>query len=258
MNRLLITASLTLVATLFLSACTEDEEIRTVRLAVDVPYEPFQYQDSDDNLTGFEIELGNAVCEEMELDCEWVIEPWDDIIPSLLSNRYDVIFSSMSITSSRAERVLFSEPYYTTPSGWFVRDGSDVNPDDQSSLADLRVGVQRDTTQDEYVTDYLEGIDVRRYGSADDLALDLEAGRLEAVFLDFPVGDQTILGRPGFATVGEPVNEPASIFGEGVGAAFRPDDEALAETFNEGLRRVKENGTYEAIMDGYFNYDIMI
>lgn len=257
MNRLLTTLSLALTGALFLTACSEDEE-RTIRMAVDVPYEPFEYQDSDGNLTGFEIELGEAVCEEMELDCEWVIQGWDGIIPGLLASRYDVIFSSMSITPDRAQQVLFSEPYYTTPSGWFVRSGADINPDDPASLAGLRVGVQRGTIQDDYVTDYLDGIDVRRYSTADDLVLDLEGDRLDAVFLDFPVGDQTILGRPGFETVGDEVSEPESIFGPGVGAAFRQDDEALAETFNEGLQRVKDNGTYEEIMNRYFNYDIMI
>lgn len=257
MNRLFTSLSLALVAAVFLTACAEDED-RTIRMAVDVPYEPFEYQDSDGNLTGFEIELGEAVCEEMELDCEWVIQAWDGIIPGLLSRRYDVIFSSMSITEERAQQVLFSEPYYTTPSGWFVRSGSDINPDDHASLSGLRVGVQRGTIQDDYVTDYLDGIDVRRYATADDLVLDLEGDRLDAVFLDFPVGDQTILGRPGFESVGEPVSEPVSIFGEGVGAAFRQDDEELAETFNEGLQRVKDDGTYEEIMNRYFSYDIMI
>lgn len=255
----LIVFSLAIAASLFvLDLYRVEPQDRTIRIAVDVPYEPFEYYDSDGNLTGFEIELGEAVCEEMGLYCQWVVQAWDDIIPGLLDRRYEVIFSSMSITPDRAERVLFSEPYYTTPSGWFARQDADFDPQDPASMVGLRVGVQRGTIQDDYVTDYLEGIDVRRFSTADDIVLDLEGGRLDAIFLDFPVGEQTILGRPGYAVIGEPVNEPRHIFGDGVGAAFHPDEQELAETFNEGLRRVKDNGTYEAIMNNYFAYDIMI
>ncbi|MCH8552032.1 MAG: transporter substrate-binding domain-containing protein [Natronospirillum sp.] len=262
MNRIIVPivvfAVAGLASLLVLDFYREQPQDRTIRLAVDVPYEPFEYYDSSGNLTGFEIELGDAVCAEMQLSCQWVVQAWDGIIDGLLDRRYEVIFSSMSITPDRAERVLFSEPYYTTPSGWFVRTGSDLNPDDPASLLGMRVGVQRGTIQDNYITNHVDGLDVRRYSTADDFVLDLEGGRLDAIFVDFPVGEQTILSRPGFESVGEPVTEPRSVFGDGVGAAFHPDDRALADVFNEGLERVKQNGTYEQIMNSYFNYDIMI
>lgn len=238
-------------------ALTAGAQERNVRLAVDVPYEPFAWQQPDGELAGFEIELGNAVCAEMNLNCSWVVQAWDGIIPGLLSRRYDVIFSSMSITEERARSVLFSEPYYTTPSGWFTPEDSSINPDNRATLEGQRVGVQRGTIQDDYVTQELgDVVQVRRYATADDIVADLRGGRIDAIVLDFPVGEETILSLGGFKSVGETFVPPMA--GPGVGAAFRRNDTELSEIFNEGLRRVKENGTYKTIMDKFFAYNVMI
>lgn len=234
-----------------LAACTGGGSDK-VRLAVDVPYEPFEYKAPDGSLTGFEIELGNAVCEEMGVECEWVIQGWDGIIPGLLANKYDAIFSSMSITPERAEKVAFSEGYYNTPSGWFAPKNANI---DVTSLADKRIGVQRGTIQDDHATENPAGAEVVRYDTADELVLDLYGGRLDVVLLDFPVGESTILG-------GEKGSEFETVsqvqLGDGAGVALRKSDTELLEKFNTALRTVKGNGVYDEIRKKYFSYDIKI
>ncbi|WP_369601602.1 transporter substrate-binding domain-containing protein [Hahella sp. SMD15-11] len=228
------------------------KEWKEIRLAVDVPYEPFEYKAPDGSLTGFEIDLGNEVCKEIKAKCEWVVQAWDGIIPGLLARKYDVIFSSMSITEDRAKKVLFSEPYYNTPSAWFAKKGLNIDVNDKAQLKGKIVGVQRGTLQDNYVTENLEDVvEIKRYTTADDLVLDLQGGRLDLVFLDYPVGEQTILNNADFETKGEPVK-----LGNGVGAAFRKRDKDLAAKFNAALRKIKADGRYDAIMKKYFKYDV--
>ncbi|MGY6565056.1 MAG: transporter substrate-binding domain-containing protein [Halomonadaceae bacterium] len=233
-----------------------------IRLGVDIPYEPFMYRQPDGELTGFEIELGNAVCEYMEVTCTWVEQDWDGIIPGLLARNYDAIMSSMAITEERAERVLFSEPYYTTPSAWITTRDRDINIEDRDSLAGLVVGVQRATLQDNYVSElYGDLVEIRRYTSADDVVTDMRAGRLDLTFMDYPVAENTMgIDTSGshFKRISGFIKEPEHIFGKGVGVAFRQRDEALAERFNEALAALKENGTYDEIMERYFNYDIKL
>ncbi|MCK7545469.1 transporter substrate-binding domain-containing protein [Marinobacter bryozoorum] len=225
---------------------------RDIRIAFDVPYEPFEYRDDDGNLTGFEVELAEAMCEEMNANCEFVIQAWDGMIPGLLARKFDAIMSSMSITEERAERVLFSEPYYITPGGWFGPEDFDTDVTDMDAMEGKTVGVQRGTTMDTYVTDELGGIvSIKRYTTADDMVLDLEGQRLDVVFVDYPVGEQTVLSKDGFKEVGEPVK-----LGEGVGVAMRKRDKDLAEEINAALETLKNDGTYDAIMDKYFSYDI--
>ena len=248
MKKLIIAASCALA---LVTGTTQAQE-RDLRIAFDVPYEPFEYKNENGELIGFEVELAEAMCEEMNANCEFVIQAWDGMIPGLLARKFDLIMSSMSITPERAERVLFSEPYYNTPGGWFAREGFSTDVTDRAAMKGKIVGVQRGTTMDTHVTENMGGIvTIKRYTTADDMVLDLEGQRLDVVFVDYPVGEQTILTKEGFKEVGEPVK-----LGEGVGVAMRKRDTDLAKEVNAALATLKEDGTYDAIMKKYFNYDI--
>jgi arginine/ornithine transport system substrate-binding protein len=248
MKKLIVAASCALA----LIAGGASAQERNLRIAFDVPYEPFEYKNENGELTGFEVELAEAMCEEMNANCEFVIQAWDGMIPGLLARKFDLIMSSMSITEERAERVLFSEPYYNTPGGWFAREGFSTDVTDMDAMEGKVVGVQRGTTMDTYVTENMGGIvTIKRYTTADDMVLDLEGERLDVVFVDYPVGEQTILSKEGFKEVGEPVK-----LGQGVGVAMRKRDTDLAEDVNAALATLKEDGTYDEIMKKYFNYDI--
>ena len=233
-----------------------------VRLGVDIPYEPFMYREADGSLTGFEIELGEAVCDHLEISCRWVEQAWDGIIPGLMARNYDAIMSSMAITEERAERVLFSDAYYTTPSAWITTHDRDIDISDRESLEGLTVGVQRATLKDNYVSElYGDVLEISRYTGVNDVVTDLRAGRLDLTFMDYPIAQAAIAidtDESDFTRISDFIKEPEHIFGKGVGVAFRQRDEALAERFNEALSALKENGTYDEIMNRYFDYDIKL
>ena len=248
MKKLIVAASCAL------AMMTGTAQAQDLRIAFDIPYEPFEYRDDNGELTGFEVELATAMCEELQANCEFVIQAWDGMIPGLLARKFDLIMSSMSITPERAERVLFSEPYYITPSGWFGPESFNTDVTDMDAMKDKTVGVQRGTTMDTYVTENMGGVvNIKRYTTAEDMVLDLEGQRLDVVFVDYPVGEQTVLNKEGYKEVGEPVK-----LGEGVGVAMRKRDAKLADDVNAALKKLKEDGTYDTIMQKYFNYDIKI
>ncbi|BEH15896.1 transporter substrate-binding domain-containing protein [Marinobacter shengliensis] len=250
MKKLIVAASCALA----MIAGTAQSQDRNLRIAFDIPYEPFEYRDENGELTGFEVELATAMCEELNANCEFVIQAWDGMIPGLLARKFDLIMSSMSITPERAERVLFSEPYYITPGGWFGPESFNTDVTDMDAMKGKNIGVQRGTTMDTYVTENMGGVvSIKRYTTAEDMVLDLEGQRLDAVFVDYPVGEQTILNREGYKEVGESVK-----LGDGVGVAMRKRDTQLAEDINAALKKLKEDGTYDAIMEKYFSYDIKI
>ncbi len=251
MRKLMVAASFALAALMMVAGVAQAQE-QNLRIAFDVPYAPFEYKDDDGELTGFEVELAEAMCKEMEANCEFVIQAWDGMIPGLMARKFDLIMSSMSITPERAERVLFSEPYYNTPGGWFARKGFNTDVTDMDAMKGKVVGVQRGTTMDTYVTENMgDVVTIKRYTTADDMVLDLEGQRLDVVFVDYPVGEQTIMSKDGFVEVGEQVK-----LGSGVGVAMRKRDEELAKEVNAALETLKENGTYDAIMKEYFAYDV--
>lgn len=251
-----LTLSLLGLAIAATSAQAQDYE--EVRIGVDVPYEPMEYRTPDGELTGFDIDLGNALCDEIGVSCEWVVQGWDGIIPGLMARKYDAIMSSMTINDDRREQVLFSDPYITPPSAWFAPEGTELDDISKESLTDMTIGVQRGTLQDNYVTDmYGDVADINRYATADDMVLDMESERLDILFLDFPVGKSTLLDSEegDYVVVGEMLTEPKEYFGDGFGIAFRQRDEALAEQFNEALETLREDGTYDEIYARYFDVE---
>ncbi|MFC0267202.1 transporter substrate-binding domain-containing protein [Kushneria aurantia] len=243
-----------------LGAYADNQTPQQVRIAVDVPYPPFEYRNAAGKLEGFEIDLGHELCKRADLDCEWVVQGWDGIIPGLLSRKYDAIMSSMRITPERERQVLFTEPYAMSPKVWVARRGSDINLDDPQSLKGLSAGVQRGTTQDAYVTQrYGDTLDIHRYATADEVALDLQTQRLDLAFLNYPVALETLgIGKPDsqLVQVGPRIDSPESIFGRGNAIAVRPRDKALAETFNKALDSVYADGTFVRLMHQYFDYDL--
>ncbi|MGO2581055.1 MAG: transporter substrate-binding domain-containing protein [Halomonas sp.] len=250
----LVTVSLLGVA-IAAASSAQARDYDNVRIGVDVPYEPMEFRTAEGELTGFDIDLGNELCDRMGVTCEWVEQEWDGIVPGLMSRNYDAIMSSMTINDERREQVLFSDAYITMPSAWFAASDLDISEANEETLEGMTIGVQRGTLQDNYVTDNFSSVaEISRYSTADDMVLDMEAERLDIVFLDFPIGKTTLLESDDadYVVIGERISEPKEYFGDGFGIAFRQRDEALAEKFNEALAEVQEDGTYDEIFTRYF------
>ena len=85
---------------------------KTIRIATEGAYAPWNFLDDKGKLAGFEIVLGNALCKEAKLECEFKINEWDTIIPNLVAGNYDLIMAGMSVTDKRKKTITFSDEYY--------------------------------------------------------------------------------------------------------------------------------------------------
>lgn len=211
-------------------------------------YKPFSFEEGG-NLQGFDIDIGNAIAEEMGLEPNPVTTPFETIIQGLNTNRFDAIIGSMSKTKEREEQVSFSEPYYYSGGAIFVREG---NTEIQSveDLKDKKIGVVAQTTYYDVAMDYTD--DIQTY-SSDVVALqDLTIeGRLDAVITADVVGYEA--QNEGFEI--EIVGDPLWI--EQPSIAVRKDDEELLTAINEALATIIENGKYEEISDKWFGRNLL-
>jgi len=253
-NRIAIAAMTTLGVIAGASSVAAQD---VVRIGTEGAYPPFNYTDSDGNLVGFEIDLANALCEEMNVTCELVAQDWDGIIPALLANRYDAIMASMSITEERMEIVDFSDKYYQTPARFAVRDGSEVTDTSPQALAGMTIGAQSATIHANFLEDVYSESDIRLYPTQDEANLDLAAGRIDLILADSIVLYEWMENDDGSCCtfVGDAYNDPA-YFGFGVGAAVRQGEDELRERFNAAIAAVIENGTYQEISDKYFPFSV--
>ena len=229
----------------------------TVTVATEADYPPFSKTEADGHYTGFEIDLGNAVCAEAKLDCKWIKQEFSGMIPGLMAHKFDMIFSSMSITPERAKAGLFSKPYLDDQFRFYGPKGHDIAFPE--GLDGKRVGVFAGSSGEQFIkTKWGDKVETSPYQNIDQVDADLEAGRIDygfnaqlpvSAFLKSPAG-------AGEQWYGPSYSDP--ILGKGAGVMFRSDETALAAKIDAAITAVYANGTFEKLSKSYFGPQIDI
>ncbi|WCE28586.1 ABC transporter substrate-binding protein [Vibrio sp. SCSIO 43137] len=250
-----------LAATIAATAVTgvaQAKEWKVVRFGIEGAYPPFSKTEADGSLSGFDVDMANALCKEMQVKCKIVAQDWDGIIPSLLARKYDAIIAAMSITEERKQKVDFTGKYALIPNKFIAKKGAGLEFT-KAGLKGQKIGVQRATTHDRYLTDnYGESVEIVRYGSFDEAYLDLANGRIVAVLGDASALEEGVINQAGgdaYEFVGPSLTDP-KWFGDGFGIAVRKQDKDLTKKLDAAILAVRASGEYKAIQDKYFNYDV--
>lgn len=233
------------------AAFAEDE----IRIGTEGAYPPFNYKTASGELTGFDVEIAEALCAEMKAKCTFVIQDWDGMIPALLASKYDAIIASMSITEERKLKVDFTDKYYNTPPAIAVPKDSSLKGISASDLSGIAIGAQASTTHSNYAEAKFSDADVRLYPTPDEYKLDISNGRVDAVIDDVVVLSEWIASEDGSCCkiLGTLEIDPV-INGEGAGIALRKGEDELRERFNAAILAIIANGTYKKINDKYFDF----
>ncbi len=225
-----------------------------LKVAIDPTYEPFTFKTADGQPTGFDVDMANAICEQVKRKCVFVEQVWDSMIPGLTAQKYDVIISSMSITDDRMKEVDFSDKYYNTPSRIVLK--KTVKYTDPASIKGKKIGVLKGSTQEAYALGELKtaGVVVNSYEAQDQVYLDLKAGRIDGTVADYLEVSGGFLSKPegaAFALMGPELRD-SKYYGYGIGVAMRKGQDALKADINTAIKTIRANGSYKAMNDKYF------
>lgn len=226
----------------------EAPEKTTFSFAQSAAYPPFSYFDENDNLLGFDVEIGYALAEKMGLEGDPVPTPWQALPLGLNAGRYDAIIGSMTITEARLESFDFSEPYYRSGPKLFVPAGSDIKSVDDLT-ADSTIAVLMESVYEELASEYTDKL---KFYDNDVLALrELASGRADAVITDQIVGltNAQELGLD-IVSVGD------LLMVENIGIAISKGQPELLAAINQALTDIKADGIYLAIAEKYVGADI--
>ena len=249
---------LLVIAVLLVAGGVQAKDWKKVRIGVEGAYPPFSYVTPEGELAGFDIDIAKALVKAMGADVQLVAQDWDGIIPALLAKKYDAIIASMSITEERKKKVAFSNKYYNTPAK-FVQKKGDMKAFSQEAVKGKKVGVQRATIHDKYLTDnYGKDVTIKRYGTQDEAYLDLTAGRVDMLLADSIALSDGFLKKPegkDYEFIGPDLTDERW-FGVGAGIAIRKQDTDLVEMFNAAIKQIRADGTYKKIQDKYFDFNV--
>jgi polar amino acid transport system substrate-binding protein len=222
---------------------------RTIRVATDATYPPFEMLDANKNIVGYDIDLITEICKLANCKPEIKSTAWDGIFPALQKGDFDAVISGVTITAERDKTMDFTEPYIEVGQVLLVRaDETRINGLDD--MADKSVAVQRGTTNDETATQLQkEGKikEIKRFPTFDLAVKALLNKDVDAVVIDNTAASGYMGTNPDKLKVaGEKFTS------EGLGIVVREGDKTLQEAFNAALRVLKENGTLERLYQKWF------
>ncbi|MCB1446046.1 MAG: ABC transporter substrate-binding protein [Rhizobiaceae bacterium] len=252
-KRLAIAATVAVLGALSSAALAADKII----IGTEGAYPPFNNLQADGTLTGFDIDIAKALCEEMKAECTFVTQDWDGIIPALQAKKFDAIIASMSITDERLQKVDFTDKYYNTPPALAVPKDSTLKDASEASLEGKVLGAQASTTHSNYAEAHMKTAEIKLYPTAEEYKLDLVNGRVDGVVDDIVVLSEWLKTEDGACCkilTALPV-DPV-INGRGAGIAIRKGEDALREKFNAAIKAIRANGKYQEINAKYFPFDV--
>ncbi|MDK2897656.1 MAG: polar amino acid transport system substrate-binding protein [Candidatus Atribacteria bacterium] len=225
------------------------QEKPTYIVGIDGDYFPFTYIDKDGNPAGFDVESIQWIAQEMGFEVKIVPIAWDGIIPSLLAKKIDLIYSGMTVTEERKEKVDFTNVYWVVNQAVAIREEDNFTMDDFMA-GQLTIGTQRGCSAAMWVEDNLVKPSIlpqnklRLYDNFPLAANDLLNGRIEAVIMDEPVIAKAIEGQP-LKKIG------VISTGEEYAIAVRKEDTELKNMLNQGLEKLMSSPKWEELIQKY-------
>ncbi|AWM86246.1 transporter substrate-binding domain-containing protein [Microvirga sp. 17 mud 1-3] len=228
----------------------------TIRIAIEGAYPPFNYMENNE-LQGFEVDLGKALCDVMKADCVFVQHEWEGIQRGLLNREYDAVMSSLEITEKRQKRLAFSKPYYRIPAIFIAPKESSLNGVTPSALAGRKIGATDRSDHLDYLRQNYKGAEIIPYSTPVEANLDLLVGRIDAVFGDKRALAEFLKSREGeCCRILGPAPADPPYRRQFYGVGMRKEDTALKARFDEAIDKVMADGTYDRIRAKYFPFDI--
>ncbi|MBI3898249.1 MAG: amino acid ABC transporter substrate-binding protein [Gammaproteobacteria bacterium] len=216
-------------------------------IASEGQYAPFNFFEGS-RLTGFEIDVADAVAKKMGLAVEWKTLAFDALLAGLATDRWDLVIASHAITPEREKAVTFTAPHYCS-GGVIVSKSASISK--AKDLAGHTVAAQTGTSYLEALQK-IPGINaVKNFPKDTDAQSALMSGRVDAWVTDKFVAKPAVASNPkANLKIGD------FVVVERVAAAVKKGNNSLAQAYNEALKQVMADGTYAAISKKYFDEDV--
>ena len=215
------------------------------------PYEFHKVVDGEDKIVGFDDFLVQEIAKDMGVKVEYEDMDFDGLLGALQADKVDIVLAGMTPDEKRKKSVDFSDIYYTNSNVCIVAKGKEDTIKKSEDLKDLKVGVQKGTTQADYVTNTLGISDATQLKKIPDLMLELQNGKIDVIVTGKAVAEINVKKYDNIAigntTVGDEVAETAAAVikksGNGV------DNTSFVKSVNDTIKRLQDSGDMDKYME---------
>jgi polar amino acid transport system substrate-binding protein len=228
--------------------------LRAIRFLTADDYPPLNFARGDGELSGFNVEIARAICEELHIGCTIQARRFDTLVDALETGKGDAVIASLATMPALRDRLDFTMPYYSTPARFVARKDSPLSDVTPLTLNGRNVGVIAGSAHEAYLKAFFPGARLTPYQSFTALREALSSRAIDVVFADGLTLAVWLSGADAgdcCAFKGGPFTE-SRFFGEGVSIAVRKEDSALRRAMDWALARISERGTYAEIYRKYF------
>lgn len=220
---------------------------KSLTVAIDTNFPPFEFKDERGAYTGFDIELWSAIAKVIDVTYTFVPTDFKDIIPGLQSGQYDVALAGITIKPERRKVIAFSDTYYNSGMLILVR-GDDYSIKGIEDLKNKIVATKYATNSADFLMNGTDVRDIKQFPNTDAMFLELISGGADAVFFDSPaIADFMRRSDDGLVKVVEPL-----YMGLSYGIAF-PKDSPLVAKVNAALKNLRKDGIYDELYWRWFH-----
>lgn len=247
--KLLISLLTVMIGFITLGSISANAAEKNYKIGTDLTFPPFEFQNENNEYVGIDIDLLDQIAKDQGFTVDLRPVGFDSAIQGVQADQLDGMIAGMSITDERKQKFDFSDPYYEGGIQMAVAsDNKDITSyeDLKGKTVGAKVGTESANFLEKNKTKY--GYDIKLYDAADTLYGSLKNGTLQAIFDDEPVLGYAINNGEKFKFVGK--GEAGSAYGFAVKKGQNPE---LIEKFNAGLKKAKEDGTYDKIVAKYIS-----
>ena len=249
-----VLVALAFTATVGLTGTLEDIQKRgKLRVGMEPGYMPFELKNQKGQIIGFDVDMATRMAKAMGVELELVDTAWDGIIPALLTGKFDVLMSGMTLTQERNMSINFAPPYIVIGQSILIKKDLDGTVKSYKDLNDAKytIASKLGTTGEQATKRMIPNAKYISYETEQEGVLELVNGKIDAFIYDLPY-NAVAVGQKG---QGKIIHLDTPFTFEPLAWAVRKGDPDILNWMENFMYQIKNDGTYDKIYKKWFQDD---